>query len=475
MNNNSIPEPAIIVIFGVTGDLVKRKLLPALYNLIKNNYLNPNTVIVGATRQNINLDELIDRLASGQTALGKDALKSIKKHLQVKTMNVTKGSDYKKLLATLNEIEESRGMCMNRLYYLSIPPQVFGPIVNFLGEYGLNDSCQHGVAQTRLLVEKPFGYNLASAKELIEATAKHFKEDQIFRIDHYLAKETVQNVLTFRFSNAIFESIWNRQHISHINITASEEIGIENRVSFYEQTGALKDLIQSHLLQLLTIVTMEQPTSLNSDSVHKSRLALLNDVVPIAPNMVDKMTLRGQYKSYRKEVDNPRSYTETFAALNLSINNSRWRGVPIVIQTGKSLRRKFTEIEIVFKRTNRKLTNTNNLTFRIEPNEGIDLGLSVKKPGLGYELQEVKLDFTYQDVFKPRNQPLPYERVLIDAIKGDHMLFSTSKEVIESWKIINNVVDIWGRNATGLQIYDNNSNGPTDIPSWLSVTTPKKL
>ncbi len=464
------PDPAIIVIFGVTGDLVKRKLFPALYRLIKANLLDDNTVIVGITRQNISTQDMLADLISGYPEYDESAIEFLKDRFEVQTMNVTESSEYKALLEKLNKMEEDKGMCMNRLFYLSIPPQVFGPIVRFLGENGLNRKCQHNDADSRLLIEKPFGYDLKSAEKLITETTEHFKEEQIFRIDHYLAKETVQNILNFRFNNAIFESLWNSNHISRIDITATETIGIEGRSIFYEQTGALRDLVQSHLLQLMSVITMEEPDTLESDDIHESKLALLNSVVQIPSDKVNKLAVRGQYQSYKTEVNNPKSNIETFAAIEVSINNPRWMGVPIVIKTGKSLDKKQTEIRVVFKRNDEteKQTLHNSLTFRIQPNEGIDIELIVKKPGLDNELQNVDMDFSYSKFFSADSSPDAYERVLVDAIRGDHTLFATNEEVLASWKIVDPILYHWSRETKDLQIYNDNSSGPKNIPDWLN-------
>jgi len=466
MKKTEAAQPAIIVIFGVTGDLVQRKLFPALSDLIKANLLHEKTTIVGITRQDITANQLLDKLLKGNPSLDQKAIDLLRDRFVVQNMDVTEGSDYDQLLTSLNKIEERHGMCMNRLYYLSIPPQVFGPIVRFLGEHGLNKSCQHGQAKTRLLVEKPFGYNRESAQELIDDTSKYFSEEQIFRIDHYLAKETVQNILSFRFSNAIFESIWDSQHIRRIEISAIEKIGIENRAIFYEQVGAMRDFIQSHLLQLLSVVAMEKPTSMTPIAIHRSRLKLLQEVVSPAPNKIDQVAFRAQYQTYKAEVNNPRSTTETYAALKLFINSKRWGKVPIIIKTGKALDQKNTEIRIIFRRDGQKKVSHNSLTFRIQPNEGIALELYVKKPGLDNEIEPVKMDFSYSKFFDSKSQPDAYERVLVDVMRGDHTLFATSGEVLETWRIVEPVIIAWGKNNQSLPLYKNGSENPETIPDW---------
>jgi glucose-6-phosphate 1-dehydrogenase len=307
------------------------------------------------------------------------------------------------------------------------------------------------------------------SKKLINETSEYYDENQIFRIDHYLAKETVQNILNFRFNNAIFESLWDHFHISLIEIYATETIGIEGRANFYDKTGALRDIIQSHLLQLMAIVTMEEPLSFSSVHIHHSKLALLKYVKQINAADVDSSSLRGQYQTYKDEVKNPDTNTETFAAIKLIIDNPRWENVPIVLKTGKSLNEKKTAVTVLFKRNDRneEMTQHNSLSFRIQPNEGIDIGIIVKKPGLDNELEAVDMDFSYSRFFAADTQRDAYERVLVDAIRGDHTLFATSEEVIATWEIVDQVLLNWSKDGRNLQIYNNNSSGPQALPDWL--------
>jgi glucose-6-phosphate 1-dehydrogenase len=445
---------------------VERKLVPALTDLIKAKQLHAQTTIVGITRQKITAKQLLDKLATDNPLLGKEAIDLLRDKLVVQSMDVTKADDYDLLLETLNNIEDRHGLCMNRLYYLSIPPQVFGPIVRFLGERGLNKSCQHGLAKTRLLVEKPFGFDLESARELINDTAKYFHEQQIFRIDHYLAKETVQNILSFRFSNAIFESIWDNKHIRRIEISAIEKIGIENRAIFYEPVGAMRDFIQSHLLQLLSVVAMEKPAAMTSKAIHQSRLKLLQKVQAPARDKIAQMAFRAQYQTYKQEVNNPKSTTETYAAIRVFINSRRWHKVPIIIKTGKALDQKNTEIRIIFDQNSRDKVSHNSLTFRIQPNEGIALELYAKKPGLDNEIEPVNMDFSYSQYFDYKSQANAYEKVLVDVMRGDHTLFATSEEVLETWRIVGPIISSWEKNRNGLEIYKNNSKNPKNLPKW---------
>lgn len=455
-------EPAIIVIFGITGDLAQRKLLPALYHLLKDNLLHPKTLILGISRQNVTKDQLLERVElcvnEVDNVCDPAAVRKMGEILRMHHMDVTDAGDYSKLLERLNDMEHKQGVCMNRLYYLSIPPQVFGPIVRFMGERGMNASCQHGVASTRLLVEKPFGYDLASARLLVEETGQHFGEEQIFRIDHYLAKETVQDILQFRFANPIFIPIWNHQNVDSIMIKATEKIGIENRVNFYEQTGALRDLIQSHLLQLLALVTMELPAKLESGQIHKNKQLLFSQIKPVQPNKISERAVRGQYKGYKKQVGKADSITETYAALDLYIDNPRWSKVPMKLITGKALAQKRTDITLQFRADNNG--EYNRLTFRIQPDEGIELRLKVKKPGFTQVTETALMDFDYEKTFDNHGHPDAYERVLVDAVKGDHTLFATADEVLAGWKIVQPVLDVWDRNGDGLQTYSPGSDGP---------------
>lgn len=324
-----------------------------------------------------------------------------------------------------------------------MPPQVFDPVVHLLGESGLNAGCPHDSGQSRLLIEKPFGSDLASARELIDRISEAFDEEHVYRIDHYVAKETAQNILTFRTSNPLFHAVWDGHYVERITVTASEAIGIEGRI-YYDQTGALRDLLQNHLLQLLALVTMETPATLDPDRVHAEKLKLLRAIASIAPDQVAGQAVRGQYTGYRDDVGNPHSTTETFAAIRLHVNTPRWHHVPVLLQTGKALNEKFTEIKLEFKDPLQHGPLTNCLTIRVEPNEGIGLDLRVKKPGLGHEVETADMDFRYARSFGVRH-PDAYERVLADAIRGDRTLFTTNAETLECWRIIDAIVGEWSK------------------------------
>lgn len=448
------PQPAIIVIFGITGDLSKRYLMPSLYRLFRDNLVNEKTEIVGISRRDVYLDDLFNTVEMCVNEVDKvcDPVVMARMHsrTRIHQLDMDDAGAYAGLLELLNDIEAQNGLCMNRLYYLSIPPTAYQNVVKHMGQAGLNGSCPHGEAMTRLLVEKPFGNNLASAKQLIAQTAEAFGEEQIFRIDHYLAKETAQNISTFRFENPMFEAIWSKQHIESIDIVASEAIGIEGRAQFYEQQGALRDFIQNHLLQLLAIVTMDDPQQFDSTSVHAAKLKLLKSIKPITAKQVTTQTVRGQYQGYRDEVSNPKSHVETYAAIRTTIDSPRWQDVPITIRTGKAMAEKRTAITLTFK--NKGNSQANMLRFRIQPDEGIELSLLAKRPGLERELQPVNMDFSYAQHFQG-SQPNAYERVLTDAIRGDRTLFTNGEEILAAWEVVDAVVAAWDKSDEGLVAY----------------------
>lgn len=458
------PEPAIFVIFGITGDLAHKKLVPALYHLLKDDLLNEHTAIVGVSRREMSATDLLKKVELCVTEVDKvcdpKVIEKLRLRLHMVKLDPLEGKDYDQLHQTLDDIEAKEGLCMNRLFYLSIPPQVYGPVVENLGIHGLNAGCQHHKAVSRLLVEKPFGYDLTSATELIANTGKQFGEVQIFRIDHYLAKETAQNILVFRKHNPIFNPLWNNKHVSAIDLVFSEQIGVEGRAEFYDNVGALRDVLQNHLLQLLALTTMELPHANDIDALHAAKQKLLASIRPVDPNQ-DRV-IRGQYKGYQEEVGNPGSVTETYVSLGTDIDDERWRGVPITLTAGKVLDVKKTSITLTFADPSRE-GNTNRLTFRINPNEGIDLALTVKQPGFEERTETTHMDFSYHTTFGDSSHPDAYERVLIDAVKGDHSLFATSDEVLESWRIVQPVLSAWSQNNDDLLYYEPGSAGPSAV------------
>jgi glucose-6-phosphate 1-dehydrogenase len=456
-------QPLILVIFGITGDLAKRKVLPALYHLLKEDLLPTETKIIGTSRREFTTDDLLKEVElcvlEADNVCDPVIIDRFRQTLQMLKLDPVVGEDYDNLRSTLDEIEASHNQAMNRLFYLSIPPQVYGPVVRQLGEHGLNHGSEQYKGRARLLVEKPFGYDLTSAEDLIKTTGEQFSEDQIFRIDHYLAKESAQNILTFRDCNPLFKNVWNNQHIKRVSVLAAEKIGIEGRADFYEKVGALRDLIQSHLLQLLALTTMELPDNLtDADGIHTSKQALLNAIIPPAADQMAEHVIRGQYAGYRDEVKNPDSMTETYASVELSITAARWENVPITVTTGKSLKEKRTEITVYFGDSSD--ATPNRLIFRVQPNDGIDIELLVKQPGFEQAIQPAQMEFSYQATFDEHDHPDAYERVLIDAARGDHALFATSEEVLASWRILQPILDHWQRSTDDLKIYEPGSDGP---------------
>ncbi len=461
MNDDRLKRPLLLVIFGITGDLAQRKLLPALYQLAKAQELPENMRLVGVSRRDVDKDTVFERLAEfvGSDDYDPQVEQRLKEQTEMRQMDLVNQDAYKQLLIRVQEIETELGETGSRLYYLSIPSQAFTPIIRLLGETGHNEPLANSQELPRLLIEKPFGYDLASARELVTVLGEHFSEGQVYRIDHYVAKETVQNILTFRFKNPLFESIWNNMHIDHVGVVAHEKIDIEGRADFYEQTGALRDFIQNHLLQLLAIVTMGRPRNFTSEEIHQQKLTLLEAIKPVAPDDVPQMTMRGQYEGYRDEVGNPDSTIETFARVNLWIDNDQWTGVPITLESGKALQEKLTEISVCFRQPEDAVEEENKLVFRIQPKEGITLHLQIKQPGIQNITNGADMEFDYARSFNKRPAEA-YERVIVDAIRGDQTLFATSAEVIRSWEIVEHVLEQWSRSDAGLIWYTKGSAGP---------------
>ncbi|MDL2342401.1 MAG: glucose-6-phosphate dehydrogenase [Patescibacteria group bacterium] len=439
-------DAPILIIFGITGDLSKRKLLPALYHIFSQQLLPPDTKIIGISRRPLNVDELLGSVEL--CVLEKDnvcdpaGIKRLKDALESFQLEPSTAADYERLKQRLTQLDaETTTGNREHLFYMSIPPDAYKPIVTALGEAGLNDR------RSRLLLEKPFGYDTASAENLIELVDRYFTEEQVYRIDHYLAKETAQNLLTFRLYNPIFSSLWNAEHIERVEVRATEKIGIEGRAEFYEQTGALRDLIQSHLLQLLAITLMDLTADMTSAEIHRTKQYFLEQLLPADP----QLALRGQYEGYRQEVNNDNSTSETYARIHLRHGAERWQGVDFILETGKALPEKLTEITIHFKTTHNH--SSNNLTFQVQPDEGIKLDLIVKAPGLENETRHTALDFDYQKLYADTQHIDAYERVLLDAVRADQSLFSSDAEVLATWRVLQPVLDAWKDNSSGLLIY----------------------
>lgn len=442
MTHTTLP-PTLLIIIGITGDLANRKLLPALSEIISTNHQPEQFKIIGVSRNNITKSDILDRI---NDASKRDAIES---YLEVYQLDLDDEADYRKFDTYLRTFDARFGADTQRLFYLSVPPNVAKSITQMLGSSGLA-----AIPNTKLLLEKPFGTDVASAQELINTTNKIFSEEQIYRIDHYLAKEMAQNILVFRSSNSLFKRTWNKDFIEKIEIIASETIGVEGRAVFYEQTGALRDIVQSHLLQLAALVLMDLPSDEQWGEVSSQRLnALKNISVPTDLNIAKHVT-RGQYAGYKDEVKNPSSKVETYVALTLFSNDPKWDGVPIQLITGKSLDRKVTEICIHYRQED--ANESNRLVLRIQPHEGIEVYLWSKQPGYERKLDKVTMDFTYKEHFS--ELPEAYEQVLLDAIKSDHNLFTSSEEVMASWQILAPIQAAWDNGSDDLIIYEPGSN-----------------
>jgi glucose-6-phosphate 1-dehydrogenase len=437
--------PAILVIFGITGDLARRYLLKSIYDLAASGGLPEPFRIVGVTRSGTTPEQIIEDIKSAVNLEGQECqekiLSRIRKSISVIKMDITDEAEYKNLKVELDKIEDSFGECMTRLFYLAVPSQMFIPIVKLLGEARLNTGCQHHQVESRLLIEKPMGYDLDSANELIEVLMTAFKQEQIYLVDHYLTKPGVSAIQKFRFEYGKLEHLFNHQHVSHISVITTETIGIEDRAIFYEQSGALRDFLQNHLLQMLAILAMDKPASDSSNSLHAAKTKLLQSVLSPAEDKIPELTIRGQYKGYKEEVDNADSMVETFAAMVVSINNERWRGIPVLLATGKSLDKKRTEIQLTLGSTDNG-GPSRQLVIGIEPSQKVEL--------------DGKLIYG-QAESKHTNA---YPAVLAAAFIGDQKLFASTSEVLASWKIVQPVLDAWTSDKVPLEIYKPGSSGP---------------
>ncbi|MEI6850864.1 MAG: hypothetical protein WCK26_02775 [Candidatus Saccharibacteria bacterium] len=420
-----------LLIFGISGDLGTHKLLPALEQIISTGEFN-DLSIIGVSRHEINALDMIS--CCKQKSLLQD-------RLSVYTMDLTNAGEYFKLkeYISLNDDEQL-------LVYLAVPPKAVSQIIEYLGESKIN------TPNVKILFEKPFGIDLQSAQEVATNTSRYYNEDQIYRIDHYLAKEMAQNIVAIRGKNALFSNIWNNNFIESIDIVAIETNDIEGRASFYEQTGALRDLVQGHLMQLLALTLMDIPADYQWDKLTELRLSALDQL-----KMVDSSkVVRAQYDGYKNEVGNPNSMVETFVSLEIESNQPRWIGVPIKIITGKAMSKKTSEIRVHLKKTSESQSNC--LIFRIQPDEGIDIELFIKKPGYSREFETRHLSFNY-----PTGTELPdaYEQVIVDAISSQKSLFTSSEEVLQSWKILQPIQDEWKNSQIPLKIYSKGDDIPT--------------
>lgn len=425
--------PTILVIFGITGDLSRRYLLPALGEICEATQLGKDFRVLGISRRRVSLDEVFSHRQA-----------NLKPFSSILTMDLARAADYQKLKSQLTKLSQDFASKPQIIFYLSVPAAAVETIIGRLGTSGLNRP------HMKLLLEKPFGYDYASAKKLVEQTAKCFSEDQVYRIDHYLAKEMAQNITVFLGSNALFRDVWNNKFIADIEIIVSEKIGIEGRVGFYESTGALRDVVQSHLLQLAALVLMEPCSDIfDFEEIPRRRLAALKALKAPPKDKLASEVLRAQYAGYAAEVKNPGSRVETFVALSLYSSDPAWRAVPLHLTTGKKLDQKLTEIRVNFKKTSS--TAANALVFRIQPNEGIELDLWVKEPGYDRKLQKLKWSFNYDQHFG--RLPDAYEMVIVDAMRGNHSLFASAAEVLASWQVLAPILEHWDVDSSKLKTY----------------------
>jgi glucose-6-phosphate 1-dehydrogenase len=473
------PDPCVVIIFGASGDLTKRKLLPALYHLEQAGLLPSEIAVVGVARRKLeesfapDMEEGI--IAGGGVKKDEEKLAPFVSKVSYHAMNFDDDAGYVGLKESLEALDKKFGTKGNRLFYLATAPEYFADIINSLGKHGMNkpDASKPGT-WVRTIIEKPFGHDLESARALNDDVNKVFAEDQIFRIDHYLGKETVQNILVFRFANGIFENVWNRNYIDHVEITAAEAIGIEGRGPFYETAGLLRDVIQNHVMELLSFVAMEPPVSFEASAVRAEKVKVWKSIKPIKP----ECTVRGQYgpntidgkeiTGYRQEDRvNPESQTETYAALKLKIENWRWAGVPFYIRAGKRMAKRVTEITVTFKKPPLSIFNaagqgsegikSNVISMRIQPDEGITLRFGAKLPGPNMQISPVNMVFSYADAFGASSAN-GYERLLLDAMLGDATLFAHRDGVEATWALMTPVLEGW-------------KNGPKmDFPNYPAGT-----
>src|SRR3981081_2449737 len=490
--SRAAPQPCSIVIFGATGDLTHRKLVPALYNLAADGDLPPGLDVVGYARRDKTDDVFRQELSEAahkysRQKINEDLWKNFANSIFYHRSEFGDPEGYRRLKERLEQIDRERGTRGNRIFYLSAGPDQFEPILTQLEAAGLNQSPNGGWA--RVIVEKPVGVDLKSAETLNTAVRNGFAEADTFRIDHYLGKETAQNIMVLRFANAIFEHLWNQPYIDHVQITASEQLGVENRAGYYDGAGALRDKVKNHLLQLLCLIAMEPPTDLRADSIRDEKVKVLRSLRRISGEDVARSVVRAQYAAgsvkenpvvgYREEKNvKPDSQTETYVALRVLVDNWRWADVPFYVRVGKRMPKGGTEIGIHFKNAPGVLFNRdqaggrdgsqNVLVIRIQPDEGVSLRMQSKVPGASVRIQPVKMDFAYGTSFG-KASPEAYERLLLDAMAGDATLFARRDEVEEAWKFIDDIEEGWHSegNKSGLFFYAAGSWGPAEARQMI--------
>jgi glucose-6-phosphate 1-dehydrogenase len=486
------PAPCAMAIFGASGDLTQRKLIPALYYLHCERLLPPGFSVIGCAKTPYTHEKFREAMAeavrkfSEKSTVDEPSLTSFTKSLYYLTDNFGDAKAYAQLRDLLNKLDTERGTSGNRLFYLATPPSSFPVIVSHLGTAGLAHSKDSEKCWTRVVIEKPFGHDLGSARQLTATVGSVFKEEQVYRIDHYLGKETVQNLLVFRFANGIFEPIWNRRYIDHIEITVAEELGVEGRGRYYEEAGLLRDMVQNHVMSVLSLVAMEPPATFDAVEVRDEKVKVMRAIRPIDLSRLQDFAVRGQYAegwvkgervpSYRGEANvASTSTTETFAALKLSVDNWRWADVPFYVRSGKRLAKRVSEIVVQFRRVphmvfGRKIDAPvvpNVLALRLQPNEGIAMNFNAKFPAPTMEIRPVKMEFRYAESFGGE-PPSAYETLLLDCMLGDQTLFNREDAVEVAWQLLTPVIKQWKEDGLkGLQFYEAGSWGPAAADALL--------
>jgi len=489
---NRTPEPCAMVIFGASGDLTERKLIPALFYLTRERMLPAGFSVIGCARTPSTDESFRDEMGQAvkkylKLSAESDAfVEGFGKGIYYIADDFGDPAAYEQLKALLDRLDRERGTSGNRLFYLATPPSFFPVIVKHLGAAGLAKPKLPGESWTRIIVEKPFGRDLASARELNRVVTKVFNEEQVYRIDHYLGKETVQNLLVFRYANGIFEPFWNRRYINHVQLSVAEDLGVENRGSYYEEAGLMRDMIQNHVMQLLSLVTMEPPAIFDATSVRDEKAKVLRAIRPLSPEQFDEFTVRGQYTegwvggkkvpAYRAEPKvSPASTTETYAAIKFYIDNWRWADVPFYLRSGKRLAKRVSEIAIQFRRVPHLLfkgsgtdgIEPNVLSVNVQPNEGISLRICAKLPGATMQIRPVQMEFRYGESFGAP-PPTAYETLLLDCMLGDATLFNRSDAVDISWELVDPILDHWrNQGPKGLATYPAGSWGPAEADALI--------